>query len=113
MKDCVKYIKVGDAVKILCHDCIRYVFPTTAEPTTEFIKLDNAIDLLQLYPSTDVKPEVRLYPSADVVPVVRCKNCKWNGGTIGQSWCDFHEFTILSDDDYCSYGERKDDDGQR
>lgn len=59
MSDYEKYIDVGDAVKILCHDCVRYVFPTTAEPTTEFIKLNNAIDLLQLYP----------YPSADVVPV--------------------------------------------
>ena len=47
--------------------------------------------------------------SADVAPVVRCKDCKWKADTIGDSWCDFHEFTILSDDDYCSYGERKDD----
>ena len=97
MIDCVKYIEVGDAVKILCHDCIRYVFPTTAEPTTEFIKLNNAINLLQLY------------PSADVEPVVRCKDCRWKADTIDESWCDFHEFTILSDDDFCSYGERKDD----
>lgn len=97
MINCVKYIEVGNAVKILLHDCIRYVFPTTAEPTTEFIKLNNAIDLLQIY------------PSADVVPVVRCKDCKWKADTIGESWCDFHEFTILSDDDYCSYGERRND----
>lgn len=45
----------------------------------------------------------------DAVPVVRCKDCKWKGDTIGESWCDFHEFTILSDDDFCSCGERKDD----
>ena len=42
-------------------------------------------------------------------PVVRCKDCKWKADTIGESWCDFHEFTILSDDDYCSYGERRND----
>ena len=42
----------------------------------------------------------------DAVPVVRCKDCKWKADTIGESWCDFHEFTILSDDDFCSYGER-------
>lgn len=97
MKDYVKCITVADAVEILLKDCIRYVFPTTAEPTTEFIKLDNAINLLQLY------------PSADVEPVVRCKDCKWKADTIGESWCDFHEFTILSDDDFCSYGERRND----
>ncbi len=101
MKDYTKYINVADAVKVLFDDCIRYVFPTTAEPTTEFIKLNNAINLL------------RLYPSEDAEPVVRCKDCKWKANTIGESWCDFHEFTILSDNDYCSYGERKDDDGQR
>ena len=43
----------------------------------------------------------------DAVPVVRCKDCKWKADTIGESWCDFHEFTILSDDDYCSHGERR------
>ena len=40
--------------------------------------------------------------------LVRCKDCKWKADTIGDSWCDFHEFTILSDDDFCSCGERKD-----
>lgn len=86
MKDYTKYIKVADAVKVLFEDCIRYVFPTTAEPTTEFIKLDNAINLLQLY------------PSADVVEVVRCKDCKW--------WDECDE---LDENGYCHHGERKDD----
>lgn len=45
-------------------------------------------------------------PLVNVVEVVRCKDCKWKADTIGESWCDFHEFTILSDDDFCSYGER-------
>jgi hypothetical protein len=52
----------------------------------------------------------------DVVPVVRCKDCKhrkkWT--TTGQ-FCCFHETSgmavgvDLRDDDFCSYGERKDD----
>lgn len=46
-------------------------------------------------------------PTIDAVPVVRCKDCKWKADTIGESWCDFHEFTILSDDDYCYHGERR------
>lgn len=53
---------------------------------------------------------LRSVESVNTVPVVRCKDCRWKADTIGESWCDFHEFTILSDDDYCSYGERKDDD---
>lgn len=50
-------------------------------------------------------------PAADVVNVVRCKDCKHYGGTtfgpICRQWS-----TILSPDDYCSYGERKDGDGE-
>ena len=97
MKDYVKYIKVADAVKILFDDCIRYVFPTTAEPTTEFIKLNNAINLL------------RLCPSEDVEEVVRCKDCKhWynDGGDI--SWCNLTKW-VCGGNGFCLYAERKDD----
>ena len=44
-------------------------------------------------------------PAADVAPVVRCKDCKWY---------PFCCRTIRTDgnrpDDYCSYGERKEND---
>lgn len=41
-------------------------------------------------------------PSADVVEVVRCKDCKYNAdGT-----CEYTEINV-KDNDYCSYGERK------
>ena len=106
MKDYTKYIKVADAVKVLFEDCIRYVFPTTAEPTTEFIKLDNAINLL------------RLYPSEDVEPVVRCKDCMYSEtDDMGFYYC-VHDIiggygVTFDADTFCSYGERKDDDGQR
>lgn len=98
------YIKREDAVKVLGHDCIRYVFPTTAEPTTEFIKLNNAINLLQLYPSEDVEP------------VVRCKNCKRrrNAKKNGRVYWDGYEYYCeiahygVTDDGFCFYGERKD-----
>ena len=55
-------------------------------------------------------------PTVDAVEVVRCKDCKhrkkWT--TTGQ-FCCFHETSgmavgvDLRDDDFCSYGERKDD----
>lgn len=47
-------------------------------------------------------------PTADVAPVVRCKDCKW-WNSIGCA------IQIVSDsdkpkaDDFCSFGERKDD----
>lgn len=43
-------------------------------------------------------------PTADAVPVVRCKDCKYRDGTPGQPnilCAQMHE------DDFCSYGERK------
>ena len=43
-------------------------------------------------------------PTVDAVPVVRCRECKYRDGTPGQPniLCgQMHE------DDFCSYGERK------
>ena len=48
---------------------------------------------------------VRL-PPADVVPVVRCKDCE---SYIGISrWCDLNKIRMF-EDDFCSYGERKEE----
>lgn len=48
-------------------------------------------------------------PSADVVKVVRCKDCKWNGAKDeDEGDCAMMEYKH-NGDDYCSYGERKDD----
>ena len=45
-------------------------------------------------------------PSADVVPVVRCKDCKYNKGDNKCLNLD-SIIKVPSDDDYCSYGEKK------
>ena len=44
-------------------------------------------------------------PSADVVEVVRCKDCKW----YQNGFCDKVDalLGLIRDNDYCSYGERK------
>lgn len=44
--------------------------------------------------------------AVDAVPVVRCKDCKYRDGTPGQPnilCAQMHE------DDFCSYGERKEE----
>ena len=50
--------------------------------------------------------------AVDAVEVVRCKDCKHCEKTFfnGLWWCNEHEIGSLSDDDFCSYGERKDND---
>ena len=55
-------------------------------------------------------------PTADSVEVVRCEDCKWYAPNNGGSWlgCAFdtrHPDDVPKAEDFCSYGERKDGDG--
>lgn len=56
---------------------------------------------------------VREQPTIDAVPVVRCEDCKFNelrtNEKMGISWhyCKLLHVDI-DEDDFCSYGERKD-----
>lgn len=45
--------------------------------------------------------------TVDAVPVVRCKDCKYNSGSKKCLNPD-SIFAVPKDDDFCSYGERKD-----
>lgn len=50
---------------------------------------------------------VRL-PPADVAPVVRCKDCKnWSRENYG--YCFVHASYGMAYDDFCSYGERREE----
>ena len=65
--------------------------------------------------------DIALAPTIDAVPVVRCKDCRYgyhwvdirNG--ITDSWIECRNPDGLnrdvSEDGYCYYGERKDNDG--
>lgn len=109
MNNYVKYIKVADSVASLCGHCIRYVFPTTAEPFEEFIKLDDAVRVL------------RLVECEDVEHVVRCKDCvhgtdrteEFGDGCVNPIACMMYsndgEPDFFPKDNYCGFGERKDD----
>lgn len=55
-------------------------------------------------------------PSADVVEVVRCRDCEYwkcNPNTDRYGSCkkvSYDDFeVVMEDDDFCSYGERKDE----
>ena len=53
--------------------------------------------------------------TVDAVPVIRCKDCKYWNNEHDIHWCNNHshfrgeEWTMFDEDDYCSYGERKED----
>ena len=65
--------------------------------------------------------DIEAAPTVDAVPVVRCRECKhWkpSGSKAGNSFSDMEyiggcEFTnyYRSESDFCSYGKRKDSDG--
>ena len=90
-------------------DCMT--FPKTAD---EFIEQCSFEDSKQEYTNgSKLMPVFRVeqmlehyYP----VEVVRCKDCKhyaiWSNGRFMRH-CDFHEASSY-EDDFCSYGERKD-----
>ena len=47
----------------------------------------------------------------DVVPVVRCRDCVWyENGKSYDAYCNHptHGISYSAEDDFCSYGERKD-----
>ena len=53
-------------------------------------------------------------PAADVVEVTRCKDCVSFVKRDGFCWCEEHSdgfgshIVYVDEDDYCSFGERKD-----
>ena len=60
----------------------------------------------------DVVFDVEEMPTVDAVKVVRCRDCKYHEDT---SITEYEHCCLLSKtvryNDFCSYGERKDDDG--
>lgn len=74
-----------------------------------------------LVPIKDVRQSIKNAPTIDAVEVVRCKDCKWCVDkqeiyNCGYCECvdrdiiaDRKEFEVVYLDDYCSYGERKED----
>ena len=73
----------------------------------EYIEREKAKRLLHIeyaYAAEQLLDEI---PAADVVEVVRCKDCKYNAGTKKCLNPDSF-FAVPKDDDFCSYGERKD-----
>lgn len=57
-----------------------------------------------------IAPIVCLCHIVDAVEVVRCKDCKWFGRDMGYGKhdCKKYEMPYCLADDFCSYGERKD-----
>ena len=57
---------------------------------------------------------VKVLPPVDAVPVVRCRDCKRYQHEVGDDeyalgWCPFITVHLVSGNEFCSYGKRKED----
>lgn len=59
-----------------------------------------------------LKKDIEALPAVDAVPVVRCKDCTcksvWIRTEHRRYYCGISGMYPKSDNDFCSYGERKD-----
>ena len=86
----------------------------------------DACNSLELYPSeyAELENALNRIPAADVVEVVRCRECKYWGDEAGElqrsdgvlfARCKVHNYLLdgrhtgwcPTENDFCSYGERK------
>ena len=52
--------------------------------------------------------DLKNLPTADVVEVIRCEDCRYFAPTVEWYECEFHDHYTMTDN-YCSYGERRED----
>lgn len=87
------------------------------EPIIEFItKGLNNPDKTKAYgyDAIEILTEIEYAPEADVVEVVRCKDCGYyENGKDYAPYCNnvMNLFEEMKPTDYCSYGERREDNG--
>ena len=81
----------------------------------EYIKREDAINLLWLYADESCASVVSDFESLPAVPVVRCRECahykicdEWENGK--RMLCEIHHHSYLDhdgDNHFCSWGQRK------
>ena len=108
-------------MKNLSHGEMVQIAEEKKNKTPRYIDANKLIDLAThegAYGYVDVH-DIQNTPAADVVAVVRCRDCVWaepyrtDSGDVYIA-CGEFGVSALSDDDYCSFGERKEkaDDNQ-
>ena len=63
------------------------------------------------FDAVEILSEVHFMPAADVAEVVSCKDCKYLMFSDFYGECSKGYFGIVTPDDFCSRGERKDGEG--
>ena len=80
------------------------------------VNLDAVIDCLELeWGYEGMREDLYSLPVVDAVPVVRCKDCRYwqdNNGGYPNKECRWREDETPDADDFCSCGERKENDDE-
>ena len=115
----------------VCHTVCSTTAPTAVQRwmvigMARLIDADALLDYFRNeHHESEVIEAVKDAPTIDAVPVVRCKDCKHYKSTL---FCNFHKHRVekigtctrysfgwgpsmAKPGDFCSYGERKDNDG--
>ena len=70
------------------------------------------------YDAIEILAELEFADTIDAVEVIRCKDCKnWREGFTGSgmrinTWCPLMNGSVTKDNDFCSYGERREENGK-
>lgn len=86
---------------------------------SEYIDRDKIFSTWRSIPApaslTSLAEAIAQTPTEDVQQVVRCKDCRYSNfdPEYGKRWCDrCLSCMLVKDDDFCSYGERKEPDNE-
>ena len=55
-----------------------------------------------------ISKDIETAPTVDAVPVIRCRDCKWFG-KVGCAIMIADDYDKPTEDDYCSFAERRED----
>lgn len=99
-------------MRLIDADNVRGLFDAEFKETRKLIlagetHLDNLAEGF-----TEADRVIREMPTVDAEVVVRCKDCKWDrpDTLLDKHWCSrLLGCMEVRADDFCSYGERKDD----
>lgn len=64
-----------------------------------------------IYLNESACDQIKMMPTIDAVPVVRCKDCTYyrDSNHIDHGCSSVYGITEPDDNDFCSYGQRKED----
>lgn len=113
----MKLPPVWDGMKI-GGDYMRLIDADALKPLLREYCVDDDEVVMKWYDIMGVDEVIDRAPTIDAVPVVRCKGCKrrMSAAKNGRVYWDGYEYYCgiahygVTDDGFCFYGERKDDD---